>query len=48
MAATSVLILICPCGRTIQIPDTQRAVKCSCGRMLVVEAIRNDDLKIQQ
>jgi len=44
MAATSVLILICPCGRRIEIPDTQRVVQCSCRRTLVVEAIRNDNL----
>ena len=47
MRLTSVLCLVCPCGREVELPDTQRVAKCQCGRTLVVEAIRNDDLKSQ-
>lgn len=48
MRLTSILSLTCPCGRQVEITDTQRVAKCQCGRTLVVEAIRNDDLKTVQ
>ena len=46
MRLTSVLCFTCPCGRQLEIPDTQRVLLCTCGRTLVVEAIRNDDLMV--
>ncbi len=45
MRLHSVFVLVCPCGREVEIPDSQRVAQCACGRTLVVEANRNEDVK---
>ena len=45
MRRSAILSLVCLCGRTVELADAARQAKCECGRTLVVEAVRNDEMR---